>query len=239
MSTPEEQTAAPTFEQRVNETVNSLVQGDDGKWQMPEIEDEALRYAVTAERRRRDTQSAYTKAQQEAARLKAENNHLAEGWQKDFASSLSPTVQAELEELKHVDPEAWRARLNTLEAERNAQFTETRTKISEKAKGESELEYRQRSLEEFAASNPDINLTDEVIANDLPPRFIKQLEKGEVSFAQFLSNAADYLKKGKVVKPKEEAVNSTPNLSAATGSSEPSEEAVRQQLSTTYIDEIY
>lgn len=228
-----------TYDQRVNDAVSAMTQGEDGKWLPVETDDEGFRFAVTAERRRRDTQAAFTRTQQENARLKAEANHLAEGWQKDFASQLTPTIQAELEELKITDPDAWRNRLNQLEAERTAKFNETRTAIANKAKGESELEYRTRTLEEYNTANPDHALTQDVIDNDLPPRFLKELEKGDINWSEFMAKASDYLHKGKVVKPREDKPTPSTNLTRATGSAEPSDEAVRQQLATSYDDEIY
>ncbi|AWD90297.1 hypothetical protein [Dickeya phage Amaethon] len=234
MSTPEQ-----TYEQRINEAVSALQQDDAGKWIYPEDMDESTRFAVTAERRRRDTQSAYTKSQQENARLTSEVALMAQGWENDYATSLDPVVQAELAELKVTDPDAWRNKLNELEKERRSKFNAVRTDIAQKSKAETELDYRKRALQEFSEAHPDFQLTDEVIANDLPPRFVKQLEQGEVSFSQFLKNAHEYLTKGKVVKPAEEKANGTINLSKATGSADPSDDAIRQQMSTTYQQEIY
>lgn len=234
MSTPEEQ----TYEQRVNEAVSTLV-NEEGKLTFADDMDEGFRFAVTAEKRRRDTQSAFTKAQMENARLQAEANHLAQGWQKDFASSLPPTVQAELEELKHINPEEWRAKLNALETERQAHFDKARQEISVKAKGESELDFRKRALEQFVSENPNLELNDDVIANDLPPRFVKQLEAGEVTFPEFLNNAATYLSKNKVVKPAEEVAGKPVNLSKVTGSASPSDDAQNNASLKTYSDEIF
>lgn len=228
-----------SYEQRINEAVNNLQQDESGKWVIPEDLDEATRFAVNAERRRRDTQSAWTKTQAELARTKAENNHLVEGWSADFTAALDPVVQAELAELKVTDPDAWRNKLNELEAQRKAKFAEVRNDISTKSRNETELEYRERALQEFAAAHPDFALTDEVIKNDLPPRFLKELEDGKVSFGQFLDNAYGYLSKGKVLKPQEEVPSDKVNLSKATGSPDPSEDAVRQQLSNSYNEEIY
>lgn len=240
MSTPENDTQS--FEAVVNTAVSAMVQGEDGKWSLPETVDktnEPLVFAINAERRRRDTQSAYTRTSQENARLKAEVNHLAEGWQADFAATQSPEVQAELEELKYADPEAWRVRINELENVRKTKFNERRTEIVEKAKGESEVEYRTRAIEEFAAAHPEIALTDEVIANDIPPRFTNELKSGKITFVQFLDNCAEYLSKGRVVKPQEETANSQPDLGKVAGSDYPSDAAKAAAVKSSYDKEIF
>jgi hypothetical protein len=242
MSTPDQDTQTKSFADTVNEAVSQMTQGEDGKWSLPDSVDkgnEALVYAVNSERRRRDTQAAYTRTSQEKARLEAENKHLAEGWQKDFSSSMTTEQQAELEELKVTDPEAWRIKLNELENARQAKFNETRTSIQQKAVGESELDYRQRALQEFSEAHPDLKLTDDVIQNDIPPRLTKQLENGEVTFGAFLDKVAEYMTKGRVVKPTEEVPNGGVDLGKAAGGSLPDGNAIKEASKTQYNDEIY
>lgn len=242
MSTPGNDTQTKTFEQTVNEVVGQMTQDDKGNWSIPDSVDknnEALIYAVNSERRRRDTQAGFTRLSQEKARLEAENKHLAEGWQKDFSSSLSVELQAELEELKVTDPEAWRQKLNDLENQRQTQFNETRKSIQQKAVGESELDYRQRALEEFALAHPDLELTDDVVKNDIPPRITKQLEAGEITFGAFLDKVAEYMTKGRVVKPTEEKPTGGLDLGKAPGGSHPDGEAVKIASQNQYNDEIY
>lgn len=242
MSTPSPDTQTKSFADTVNEVVGQMTQGEDGKWLLPEGVDknnEALVFAVNAEKRRRDTQAAFTRTAQEKARLEAENKHLAEGWQKDFSSSLTTEQQAELEELKVTDPEAWRLKLNELEETRRNQFNETRKTIQQKAVGESELEYRQRALQEFSEAHPDLQLTDDVIQNDIPPRITKQLESGEITFGDFLSKVAEYMTKDRVVKPTEEKPNGGIDLGTAPGGSMPDGAAIKEASKTQYQDEIY
>lgn len=241
MSTPDKDTQ-PSFGDKVNTVVASMVQGEDGNWQLPETvdkSDEALIFAVNAERRRRDTQSAFTKTSQENARLKAEANQLAEGWQKDFASSLAPEVQAELEELKITDPDAWRQRLNYLEEERVAKFQEKRTAIQQKAVGESEIEYRQRAFQEFQEQYPTLQLTDDAIKYDIPPRITKELDEGKITFVDYLTKAAEYLSKNRVLKPSEEKPTGGTDLGKAPGASLPDGNAVKIASQNQYKEEIY
>lgn len=240
MSTPEEQSATPSFSDRVNEVVNSMTQDDKGNWQLPEgVTDEAVIYGANAERRRRDTQSSYTKLSQENIRLTAETKLLADAWATDFSAKLDPKVQAELEDLKITDPDAWRSKLNELEQQRQASFNEQRTSIQQKAQGESELDYRTRLLADFSTANPELQLTDDVIKNDIPPRLTNQLEKGEISFGDFLEKTKEYLTKGRVVAPTTEKPNAEKNLGKVAGSDHPSDDAVSRQLSNQYNEEIF
>lgn len=239
MSNPDK-AATPTFESRVNEVVGAMTQDDKGNWALPEGEhDEAIVYAANAERRRRDTQSAYTKTSQEKLRLEAENRLLTDAWSNDFATQLDPKLQLELEDLKLTDPDAWRNKLNELEQQRKTSFKETHQSIQQKALGETEMEYRVRTLAEFTTANPDLTLNDDVIKFDLPPRLTLQLEKGEVSFGEFLNQAKDYLTKGRVVAPTGDKPTPEKDLGTTAGSDRPADDQVSRALANQYNEEIY
>ena len=237
-----ENTPAPkqTFADTVNDTVGKMTQGEDGNWALPEgLElDEPTQYAVTAERRRRDTQAAYSKAQGKLKALEVENTELAKGWESDVAGNLSATQRAELEELKATDPDQWRQKLNDYETEARTAFGEKRTEISKKASHETELESRTRLLEEFNTANPTIAVTDELLENDIPPRLTKQLANGDVDFGQFLANVKEYLGKGKVIA-KGDVPPNDPNLANSGGTSTPSEQSVNKEMHTSYKNETY
>lgn len=228
-----------SFADKVNAAVAAATVDDKGNMVLPADLPEEVAYAATLEKRRRDTQSSYTKTQQEAARLKAENDLLAKGWEDQFASTLPTDVQVELEELKATDPDKWRSRLNELEVQRRTEFGTKRQELAVKAQGETELEYRQRALEEFAQANPDIQLTNDVVQNDIPPRITKQLETGKITFGEFLNQCKDYLTKGKVVRPQVDTPKKTPNLSAAGGGGHPDPTQVRMASENQYKDEIF
>lgn len=228
------------FEAKVNEVVSAMTQDESGKWQLPaDVTDEALIFAANAERRRRDTQSAYTKTQQQLKQLESERNHLLKGWEADFTKTLPTDKQAELEELKASDPDAWRNRLNELEQEQRQAFQAKAQEIAVKAKGETELDYRQRALEEFQQANPTLTINDDVIQNDVPPRLTKQLEKGEITFGEFLNQVKTFMTKGKVVNPKVDKANDDPDLGDVPGGSAPGGDAVAKASKKQYKDEIY
>jgi hypothetical protein len=228
----------PTFESRVNEVIAATTKSDDGKLVLPEGTDEALAFAAKAELRRRDTQGAYTKNQQRLKALEAENEKLASSWESDAVSNLSNSEQARLEELKVQDPDAWRSEIAKIEGEKRTQFQEKRQAISEEASKLTEVERRGLQLEQFNKDNPDINLSDEVIANDIPPRITRKLEAGEIQFDEFLNEVATYLGKGKKIAPGAKAPEE-PNFQGARGSNTPSKEAVEKQNSDDYSKEIF
>lgn len=233
-----EENGTPTFESRVNEVIAATTKDDKGKFVLPEGTDEAVAYAARSELRRRDTQAAYTKGQQSLKALQAENEKLASSWEADAVSNLSNSEQARLEELKVQDPDAWRTEIANLENEKRTRFQEKRQAISTEANQVTELERRQMQLEQFNQENPEVNITDEVIANDIPPRITRKLENGEIQFDEFLTEVATYLGKGKKINPGEQPPKE-PDFNGARGSNAPSKEAVTKQDSNDYNSEIF
>jgi len=232
-------TDTPSFEQRVQSIVSQATVDESGNLQLPEgIEaDEAVLYAAKLEKQRRDTQSAFTKSQQQLRAKEAEAARLAEHWQKDALANLSKADLADLEELKLQDPEAWRDKINALEEQQRAKFQERRNQVTQEAQQFTELELREQQLNEFNQANPDFQITDEVIENDIPPRITKKLEKGEISFGEFLEECKKYISKPKKIAGSE--APNEPNLSRAPGGNAPSPEAVRAQSTNSYKNEVF
>lgn len=228
----------PTFESRVNEVITATTKSEDGKLVLPEGTDEAIAYAAIAEMRRRDTQSAYTKNQQRLKALETENDKLAASWESDAVSKLSNAEQARLEELKVQDPDTWRTEITKLENDKRTQFQEKRQAISQEATNMSELERREAQLAQFNLDNPDIQITDDLINNDIPPRITKLLEDGKIQFDEYLNKVAEYVKKPKKLAPGETAPPQ-PSFATARGSSAPPAEAFKKQSSQEYKQEIF
>lgn len=228
----------PTFESRVKDAVAATTRDNDGKLVLPEGTDEATAYAVRSEIRFRDTQSAYTKSQQSNKALIAENDKLASSWESDAVSNLSNTEQARLEELKVQDPDAWRTEIGNLEETKRTQFKEKRATITKEASEGTELERRELQLDQFNKDNPDVQITDEVIQNDIPPRITRKLEKGEIQFDEFLDEVNTYLGKGKKLAPGAKPTEE-PNFANSRGSNTPTKEAVEAQNSDDYSKEIF
>ena len=230
------------FKDTVNELVGKMEQGEDGKWALPENAaeglDEQTLFAVTSERRYRDTQGAYTRAQQESKRQEA----IANGFQERLLTSevvLTKTQKFELRDLKKTDPDAWRAKLNEYEeANKEKLGTELET-IRTESGNKGELEVRKDQMAAWSEST-GITLTDEVVANDLPPRFMKQLEKGDITFEEFLEQAGNFLKAEKVIQGStEDTDDDTKNLGRVAGGSEPSKQAQEGDFDQSYEETIF
>lgn len=238
MNTETDIPAEQTFEAKVNDLVGKLTKDENDKWTLPEEVDEPTRFAVMAERRRRDTQASFTQAQQKLKAFETENNILADMLEKELASVITDEQKDELDDLKHTDPEKWRVRLNELEVDRKNQLATKRQQVREQVEKESELERRTRLLAEFNETNPEIQLTDDVIEEELPPKFAKQLERGEITFEQFLDNARTFLSKGKTIAPVE-TPPASPTLAKVGGSHKPSEQARTVDSTESYRRETY
>lgn len=234
--TPAEQ---PSIEQQVTTLVDSMEKKDD-KWVLPEgveISPE-MQYAAMAERRRRDTQSEYGRSQQKLKAVETENATLVKEWEQDVIGKLTDDQRKELAELKHDNPDAWRVKVTEYEQANKDSFNTRAADIKSKAKEETEIERRTRLFDEHNKAHPDLQITDAVIENDLPPRFAKQLAAGEITFEDFLAISTEFLSRGKVIDSGEQPPKQ-PNLSKAGGSSRPAQSAVEQSAKESYKDEIY
>lgn len=225
---------SPSIEDQVNAALSNI--GEDGK--LPEGLDPVIAYAANAEKRRRDTQSAYTKTNMRVKELEAENNSLYQNWEKDATSSLSASEQAELEELKIQDPDAWHNRLNELKDTKKQSLAAKKQEISSEASKVSEMEARVQALEDFNLANPGIEITDDVIENDIPPRITKQLAEGKISFNEFLDKCKTYLTKDKVIK-QPDTPDEYVDLDKTPGGHRPSESAIIKADKDDYNSEIF
>lgn len=201
------------IESKINELLPQL---DNPDFKADEI-DPTLLFAAKTEKRRRDTQAAFTRSQQDLKKTQLLSQKMAETLESELVKVLPADQAASLEELKHQDPDAWRSKLTELETARKQQVQEHLRAIEQEAGNKSELEVRIEQLKAFQEANPDIVLTDDVIANDIPPRITKKLETGKVSFAEFLEECKDYLSRGKVVD-KGDIPPSIPDLASQSGS---------------------
>jgi hypothetical protein len=232
----------PTLEAKVNDIVGRMTKDEKGSWVVPdEVQDEAVRFAAMAERRRRDTQADYTKVTQKAKALEAEKATLLQKIVDGPDLDLSPEKKEALEQLKFEDPEEWRKQVNILEKEtkqkRKLALDEELGKATASTLETEELERRANVLAEFNASHEGFTIDDDVIANDIPPRIIKKLETGKITFEDFLQECYDYSTTGKVVK--QETTMDQPNLSKVPGGSKPDNKAVKEDVITSYRKETY
>lgn len=179
--------------------------------------------AKKAEQRRRDTQAAYTKSQQELAATRAQLKVM-----KDIGGpTLDQGKLAELDDLKFSDPDAWYKAKLALESEAHNSF---QSKLAEA----SESEVRLAKLEEFKATHPGFELTDD----DIPPRIAKKLASGQVSFDEFLQETYDYLVTPKVIGDANKTLEQ-PNLGKVGGGITPSAAATSKDIVSSYKNEVY
>ena len=193
-----------------------------------------------AEQRRKDTQAGYTKGQQTIKALEAEKAELLKQLEQAAKVTIPQEDQERLDDLKYEDPEAWREEVNKLESkvtsESRAKLEELTGEARRAAEHSFELERRQQVLSDFNAST-NSPITDEIIANEVPPRITNKLAKGEVTFEEFLEEVTTYLGKGKAVG--NEQVLGQPNLSNVGGGVTPSDTKPEKNLSSSYANDLY
>lgn len=229
------------FESAVADAVKDIKRGKDGKYILPKGLSAEVRYAAILEQRRRDTQSEFTKGNQAKKALEAENIALKKKAMGTVKLDLTAEQAEELDDLKFSDPEAWRKKMNKLEREAHAKqeqsLNDEIAQVSADTLAKDELERRKDVLAEFNKENPGFQLTDQIIANDIPPRIVKRLETGTISFEAFLNECKDYLTTGKVVK--QEKLRDQPNLSKVGGGSRPDKHAEKEDIMLSYNKEVF
>ncbi len=228
-------TQIPNLDKVVGELLSKHTT-EDGKLALPEDIDPQLAYAVRAEKKFRDTQGAYTKSQQANKVLKTEAETLRELVSGSTQVQLTDSQLEELDTLKLEDPDKWRVQLNQYEAQARDQAAEQLTKVQQDA----EIAARKGTLEAFNQFQKDNGLkpiTGEVIANEVPPRLVRQLEAGEVSFDNFLQQVATYVGTPKAFTGKEGTLNQ-PSLSDAAGGTHPTDPKP-EDVQATYSSAIF
>ena len=230
--------ANSTFEEKVNTAVSSAKQDENGNLILPDDLSEDILYAARAEKRRRDTQSALAKVSSVKSVLEVENEELRKLVLEGKRIELSPDDEEELNELMHSDPKAWREKMNALEQNATTTVTTKLSAISDAAKTKGSVGEREVLLQAFQDDNPGLVITDEVLANDIPPRITRALESGEISFMTFLGNVKSYLESGKAID-KGQKLADEPNLSTLAGSDVPGKNADEAQTETDYEKMIF
>jgi len=209
---------------------------DKAQEELPSLEEQL----AISEKRRKDTQAGYTKGQQALKAKEAQIAMLTEQLENNTAISISAEDQKELDDMKFSDPVAWREKLNALETKHRGESRAKLAELSKEASGAAEqsfeLERRAQVLKEHNESN-EIAITDEVIANDIPPRITSKLANGEITFEEFLVETTNYLETGKIVK--NEKTLGQPNMGNMAGGKTPSDTKPEESLSKNYSDDLY
>lgn len=192
-----EEIEEPVFEDTVNIAISEMKKGDDGNWVVPEGLSPEVKYAVNSEKRRRDTQSAFSLSQQQLKAKEAENTNLKSLVQANVSLNLTTEQKEELEDLKTHNPDKWRDTLAGYEKTAQESVTKELDKISATSSNAAAIESRVQVLEAFTTDNPGFVMNDEILDNDIPPRITKKLESGKITFLEFLTEAKDYMAAGK------------------------------------------
>ena len=150
---------------------------------------------IEAEKRRRGTVAGFTKSQQQLKAVEAQATFLRDKVAAQI--KLTPEQQEELDTLKLTDPDQWRTKIDAYEVSAKKQFEDSIVKELERIKSLSAEEFeRERladQLKEFIKANPELDLTKDEIADQVPPLYMKRLAKGEISFDEFLSLTKQFL----------------------------------------------
>lgn len=192
---------------------------------------EAKQQVETAEKRRKDTLADFTRRTQENKALKAEIEALREKAQ--FGVQSTP----ELDQLMYDDPHEWRRRMNELENQQRAEFEKTLEEKKATLSKQDVAAQRAQILAEFNERHPEVKITDEVIAKDIPPRILETLDKTK-SFEEVLEDIYKYLVTPKTIGDGQQTLNQ-PDLSKLAGGAVPSDAATAKDIAASYQDEIY
>lgn len=192
---------------------------------------EAKQQLETAEKRRKDTLADFTRRSQENKALQAEIEMLKEKAQ--FGVQMTP----ELEQLMYDNPQEWRLKVNEIEQKQKADFEKALAEKKAELSKQDVAAQRAQILAEFNERHPECKITDEVIAQDIPPRILKELDKTK-SFEEVLEDIYTYLTGRKVIGDGLQTLNQ-PDLSKMAGGPTPSATATAKDLATSYYDEIY
>ncbi len=202
----------------INDTIKTLDIDEKGKFIYPDDMDPMLKAAIGATKSFRDTQSSFTKGQQDLKGAQAEAEALREQIATDEnpLSGLSPAEVTELAELKFTNPDAWHKRLQALEGQTAGRVEEKFKEVREKATQKSVQEQRFDALAEFNENvDPKQKLTTEMLDNDVPPRWIKEVHEGKLEFGEFLTRSQELIYGKKVVKNK--VIDNPTDLTEAAG----------------------
>ena len=204
---------------RVNEILKEIKVDEKGKFIYPENISPELKAAVAATKSFRDTQSSYTKTQQELKALQAEAEALREQVAKyeTPTAGLSQEEQKELSELKYTNPDEWFKRMKALETSAQEKVNEKFKEVREQAKAKTVEEQRVETLEKFNEA-AEKKLTKEQLDLYTPPIWQEQVKSGEMSFEDFLNKAYEFIHAEKVIKKPETPEQGT-NLNNQTGGS--------------------
>ena len=223
------------YQSEVNRLLKETKVTDDGKFEFPADTPPWAKVAIANEKKFRDTQGSYTKSTQDNKLLQAELDVLK--GKLAGKTALTTEQTSELDILKLTDPEAYFDKRTEYEAAAHTQYDTELTDVRTKTANEIELDRREQFVTDFNVGRK-IPITQELIDNEVPAKFFKQLQANEVTFDVFMSNVAKYVDTPKVVGKGEEVTNVT-NLSDVAGGEIPSAEQQYDNLAEDYAKIVF
>lgn len=214
-----------SFEQQVSEAVKGIKAGKEGVSELPEGLSPDVRFAANAEKRRRDTQSAWTKTQSELKLAQKENERLRGLVKPEVV--LTVEQKEELVDLKGTDPDRWKEKLDAYEKEGRDKLDESLGAIDAQA----ELSRRADVLQSFTDSNEGFEINDQVLNEEIPSAMRQRLVDGKVKFEDFLVEARDYLAKTREKKE--------PDLNGSGGGASPEDQAIGKDIVESYKTTVF
>ncbi len=227
-----------TIDQKVNDLADNLSKDDKGNWVCPEGTSEELEFAAITEKRRRDTQSSHQTMKQQLDTETAKTSALVKKMEGNLTITLNKDEAKELDDLKLSDPEAYHNKMNEHEEKAQLKLADTLTEVNKDSVVTGELSSRVETLKKFNEANPTLNLTDEFIESEIPPRITNRLSTGKITFGEFLDEVKEYVSKTKVLGDG----NKDPidiNMGDLGGANKPEDRAIDGDSTVAYAKEVY
>lgn len=235
-------TESKSFQDQVTEIVGKAT--DNGSGVMVLADDvlkelsEPLAVAAKTELRYRNTQSSYTKTSQKLKEVSTVNEKLIEHLTDQVTIHITPDQRRELDDLKRRDPEAWRAKLNEHETEARRILTEKLQGYEQAGKQMSELEVRAAKTAAFKETT-GIEITDDVVDNQLPASYKTRLASGAITFDEFLELAGKFLTGSVVIKGAKDVPAKDTDFKKLPGGSRPDDQAIEGDIVKTYKHTVF
>lgn len=241
------QTAQPASDNQpdvVSDALKVYRADEKGKVVIPDGTPPHVVTALKLEQQRRNSNSNYGKERARADRLEAENEALKANMG-NLSLPTGPTAEqlAELEELKYSNPDEWYKlkteidKLSTIQA--NTRVTDAvaqASKDADTAYTAKVAKGRDESLSEMLTThntlNPDGQITQEMLNQEIPPSIVTKYHLGELTGTEFLASVSKFLYAGRVIKT--EKTLGQPNIGSGNGSSTPPDEAKNKSLEELY-----
>ncbi len=227
-----------TIVEKIDNLIPNLTQDDTGNWISPEGTSEELSLAAVAEKRRRDTQASRQDMKVLLDTEKAKSAALVKRMEGNLTITLNADEAKELDTLKLSDPEAYHEKMMEHKEKARLKLADTLTEVNKDSAVAGELDSRIEILKRFNESNPTLNITDEFIESEIPPRITKRLSTGKITFGEFLNEVKEYVSKNKVLGDG----NADPtdiNMGDLGGSPKPADKAVGEDIVASYAKEVY